>query len=51
MTACMISSGWYVALSTDAQYILNNTVTTVLPAPSGISSVVCTHGTRGKEYV
>lgn len=36
---------------THAQYILNRTVKIVLQAPSGISSVVCTHGTRGKENV
>lgn len=34
-----------------ARYILNNIVTTVLQAPSGMSSVLCTQGTRGEEMV
>lgn len=44
-------SGWHITLSMDARYILNNIVTTVLQAPSGISSVLRTQGTRGKEKV
>lgn len=44
----VFSSRWQIALSTDAQYVLGNIVTTVLRAPSGISSVLDTQGTGGR---
>lgn len=48
---CSVFLRWHITLGMDARYIHNNIVTTALRAPSGISSVLCTQGTRGIEEV